>query len=71
MMKRLKGLVRHEADARTLPPELLANRRDLEALLISAMIDRGDFPQPFQGWQREVVTGTLLEALSASGPVIP
>ena len=63
-MKRLKEIVRHEADARKLPPELLANRRALEALLVSAMTARGDIPQHFQGWRLDVVTETLLEALS-------
>ena len=63
-MKRLKEIVRHEADAHKLPPELLANRRALEALLVCTIVGQGDIPEYFQGWRFEVVTETLLEALS-------
>ena len=63
-MKRLMEIVRQTAEARKLPPELLANRRALEALLISAMSDRSDVPELFRGWRSDVVTETLLDTLS-------
>ena len=63
-MKRLREIVRQEADAQKLPPELLANRRALEALLIGTVIDRADIPPRFQGWRFNIVTETLLAALS-------
>ena len=63
-MKRLREIVRQEADAQKLPPELLANRRALEALLMSTMFDRAEIPPYFQGWRRNIVTETLLAALS-------
>ena len=70
-MKRLKEIVRREADDRALPPELLANRRALEALVVRSLIDRGDIPEQFQGWRGEVITQPLLDALSARGSVVP
>ncbi len=63
-MKRLKEIVRHKADTHKLPPELLANSRTLEALLISTMTDQGNIPETLQGWRLEVVTESLLEALA-------
>jgi len=63
-LKRLKEIVRKAADARKLPPELLANRRALETLLISVKTRGGIVPQEFQGWRFDVITKTLLDALS-------
>ena len=63
-MKRFREIVRREAAAQNLPPELLANRRALEALLISTMFDRTNIPPNFQGWRLNLVTETLLTALS-------
>ena len=63
-LTRLKEIVRREADARKLPPELLGNRRALEALLTSIVTDGGDIPLEFQGWRFDVVTASLLEAWS-------
>ena len=65
-MKRLREIARKEADARKLPPELLANRRALEALVISVMINVGDIPQEFQGWRFDVITKTLLDCIHDS-----
>jgi ribonuclease D len=62
-MKRLKEIIKHKADALKLPPELLANRRTLETLVISKMNDRGPLPQYFQGWRFDIVTETLLAAI--------
>ncbi len=63
---RLKQIVRRVADTLELPPELLANRRGLEALLISVLENGGDIPQEFQGWRFDVVTTSLLDCLHAS-----
>ena len=68
-MKRLKEIARSEADARKLPPELLASRRALETLLISVMTngrDGGDIPQEFQGWRFDVITKALLDCIHDS-----
>jgi len=65
-MKRLKEIVRQEADARKLPPELLANRRGLEALLVGVLRDDGDVPEEFRGWRFDVVTNSLLECIHAA-----
>jgi ribonuclease D len=67
-MKRLKEIVWQEADARKLPPELLANRRGLEALLIGVLQDGGDVPEEFRGWRFDVVTKALLECIHAAKP---
>ena len=64
-LTRLKEIARKEAEARKLPPELLANRRALEALLTCVVTDGGDIPIEFQGWRLDVLTTSLLEALSA------
>ena len=57
-LTRLKELVRGEAEAQRLPPELLASRRALETFLVSVL--RGDeIPQVFRGWRFEVITKTL------------
>ena len=57
-LTRLKALVRGEAEAQRLPPELLASRRALETFLVSVL--RGDeIPQVFRGWRFEVITKTL------------
>ena len=64
-MTRLKEIVRQEADAHRLPPELLASRRALETLLIS-VTNGGDVPREFQGWRFDVVTETLLDCIRGS-----
>ncbi len=63
-MKRLKGLVKAEADKRNLPPELLANRRALESLLIATLSDSDEAPPAeFLGWRSQVITGALLQCI--------
>ena len=65
-MKRWKGIARSVADAHNLPPELLANRRSLEELLISVMKNKGSIPTIFQGWRFEIITETLLSGIQTS-----
>ena len=65
-MKRWKGIARSVADAHNLPPELLANRRALEELLISVMKNKGSIPTIFQGWRFEIITETLLSGIQTS-----
>ena len=65
-MKRWKEIVRKVADAHNLPPELLANRRALEELLISVMKNQGSIPTLFQGWRFEIITETLLNGIQNS-----
>ena len=65
-MKRWKEIVRRVADAHNLPPELLANRRALEELLISVMKNQGSIPTLFQGWRFEIITETLLNGIQNS-----
>ena len=59
---RLKEIVKHEADTRTLPRELVASRRALEALVVS-VVTNGDIPLEFRGWRFEVVTQRLLDCI--------
>ena len=65
-MKRWKGIARSVADAHNLPPELLANRRALEELLISVMKNKVSIPTIFQGWRFEIITETLLSGIQTS-----
>ena len=45
ILDRLKKVVRRKAESLDLPPELLANRRGLEALLISVLKNGGGIPR--------------------------
>ena len=65
-LSRLKAVVQHEADALRLPPELLASRRALEALVVGVVTNAGDVPQEFRGWRFDVVTQSLLYYLPGS-----
>ena len=65
-VERLKRVVRQAASALELPPELLASRRGIEALLISVLENAGDIPQEFQGWRFDAVTTSLLDCIHAS-----
>ena len=65
-IKRLQDVARREADALKLPPEVLANRRALESLLISALNNPDDIPLGFQGWRFDVVTRSLLDCIHES-----
>ncbi len=66
-MKRLKRVVKDEAVRLKLPPELLANRRALESLLVAALNDSyNPVPPEFLGWREKVITGTLLQCIHES-----
>jgi len=60
---RLKEIVKVEADTRSLPAELIASRRALEALVVS-VVASDDIPHEFKGWRFEVVTQRLLDSIS-------
>ena len=61
-MKRLKSLVKDAADKHKLPPELLANRRILESLLIATLSDEPP-PAEYLGWRSQVITEALLKCI--------
>jgi ribonuclease D len=61
-LDRFKQIVRRVADTLTVPPELLASRRRLEALLVS-VLENDDIPLEFRGWRFDVVTKPLLDSL--------
>ena len=61
-LDRFRQVVRRVADALRLPPELLASRRGLEALLVS-VLGNDDIPGEFQGWRFDVVTKQLLDGM--------
>lgn len=63
-LDRFKQIVRRVADTLTVPPELLASRRGLEALLVSVLVN-DDIPLEFRGWRFDVVTKPLLDSLHA------
>jgi ribonuclease D len=61
--QRLRAVVRERAAALGLPPELLAPRRALEAVLRSALGDSEPrLPRELGGWRQEVVGSALLRA---------
>jgi ribonuclease D len=67
---RLRAVVRERAAALALPPELLAPRRALDAVLRSALGDpEPKLPRELGGWREEAVGGALLRA--ALAPVAP
>lgn len=66
-LKRLKRIVKHEAAGLQLPPELVANRRALESLLVAALDNGPDaVPPEFLGWRAKVITGALLDCINES-----
>lgn len=65
-IKRLKRIVRQEADILKLPPELLANRRALETFLIRVLKNGRNISQEFQGWRFDVITWKLRDVLHDS-----
>ncbi|MBM62580.1 MAG: ribonuclease D [Acidobacteria bacterium] len=65
-LKRWKEITRTKAQDNNLPPELLANQRALETLLISLMKTPAHIPTVFQGWRFKVITETLLNNISDS-----
>jgi ribonuclease D len=66
---RLRDLVREKAAALSLPPEVLAPRRTLDALL-RLTVGRSDprLPRELQGWRREVIGEDLLREALAVAP---
>jgi ribonuclease D len=63
---RLRAVVKERAAALALPPELLAPRRALDAVLKSALSDpEPRLPRDLGGWRREVVGEALLIAAAA------
>ena len=66
-LKRWKEITRTKAQANNLPPELLANQRALEALLISSMKTPVHIPTVFKGWRFKVIAEILLNDISDSG----
>ena len=56
----LKSVVQRIAETHNLPPELLANKRMLEELVVS-VVNQEMVPSKFQGWRFELVTQMLLK----------
>jgi len=70
--RRLRTVVRERAAALGLPPELLAPRRALDAVLKSALVDpEPRLPRDLGGWRREVVGEELLREAAAAAGVAP
>jgi ribonuclease D len=64
---RLRAVVRERAAALALPPELLAPRRALDAVLRSALSDpEPRLPRDLDGWRRQVVGEELLAAAAGN-----
>lgn len=61
-LKRLKAAVQLTAETLAVPSGLLANRRSLESLMVSAVTDT-EVPAEFLGWRSEVITPALLACL--------
>jgi ribonuclease D len=61
-LKRLKAAVLVEAETLMVPPGLLANRRALESLVVSAVTESA-VPAEFLGWRSAVITPVLLACL--------
>ncbi len=66
LITRLKEVVRIEAATRSMPPELLASRRAINALLVSVLENGRDIPNEFQGWRFAVVSKALLDCIQES-----
>jgi len=56
----LKSVVQRIAETHNLPPELLANKRMLEELVVS-VVNQEMVPSKFQGWRFELVSQMLLK----------
>ncbi len=61
-LQRLKAAVEVAAETLAVPPGLLANRRSLESLVVSAVTDTA-VPAEFLGWRSDVITPALLACL--------
>lgn len=66
-LDRLKSVVQRIAETNNLPPELLANRRMLEELVVSVVKQEETVPRKFQGWRFELVTRVLLKNICPLG----
>lgn len=56
----LKSVVQRIAETHNMPPELLANKRMLEELVVS-VVNQEMVPSKFQGWRFELVSQMLLK----------
>ncbi len=63
-LKKLKRLVQQRAEALQIAPEILARRKDLEALLRN-QLEQGEavLPAGLQGWRAEVIGKQLVQSL--------
>lgn len=61
----LKALVSGVADTHGIEPEVLARRRQLEALVLSARDGEASLPPMLSGWRRALVGDRLLDAVRA------
>ena len=59
----LKAAAAQSAGTLGLPPELVATRRGLKALLTAKLRNDGHIPPEFNGWRRTGVTNPLLACL--------
>ncbi|HVR97290.1 MAG TPA: ribonuclease D [Thermoanaerobaculia bacterium] len=66
LSQRLRERARQTAEALGIPPEILAPRRTLDALLRRALDPDPRLPPDLQGWRREVVGEDLLSEVRAA-----
>lgn len=66
LSQRLRERSRKTAEALGIPPEILAPRRTLDALLRRALDPEPRLPSDLQGWRHEVVGKDLLQEVLAS-----
>lgn len=60
-LKKLRKVANHRAEELDVPPELLANKRILDALIRSS---GGEIPEALSGWRMEEVGGKLIAKLN-------
>ncbi len=63
VLKLLKAAAAQSAETLDLPPELVATRRGLEALLTIRLRNDSHIPPEFNGWRRAGITNALLTCL--------
>jgi ribonuclease D len=69
---RLRQLVAERATVLGIPPEILSSRRNLGALLRSALVDpEPRLPRELSGWRRQQIGEELLAAVRAAAPELP
>jgi ribonuclease D len=61
LMKKLRKIVRTRSAELAVDPALLASRRELERLIRAEA--RGELPERFAGWRKDVVSDELLSAI--------